>query len=65
MSEKQDKEEKNMAISMAVIPTLKGSAAKSLLKTLDTAHIKPYSNESKANTEKILQELLLKRDNKK
>lgn len=47
---------------MAVIPTLKGEAAKSVLKTLKTSKIKPYSQKDKANTERMLNEILQKRD---
>lgn len=58
------KEEKNMAVSMAVIPTLKGKAASSVLETLSTSKIKPYSQEAKVDTEKMLGEILQKRDKK-
>lgn len=58
------KEGKNMAVSMAVIPTLKGTAAVSVLETLSTSKIKPYSQEEKANAEKELSEILQKRDSK-
>lgn len=61
---KEKKGGKNMAVSMAVIPTLKGNAAASVLETLSTAKIKPYSLEEKAQTEAKLQEILGKRDNK-
>lgn len=70
MSEEQDKritkkkEEKHMAVSMAVIPTLKGKAAVSVLQTLSTSQIKPYSPEAKNDAEKKLSEILQKRDSK-
>ena len=54
----------NMAVSMAVIPTLKGKAATSVLETLNTSKIKPYSQEEKSETEKRLSEMLQKRDSK-
>ncbi len=54
-----------MAVSMAVIPTLKGKAAASVIETLNTSKIKPYSPEEKAETEKRLSEMLQKRDSKK
>ena len=60
----EKKEEKNMAVSMAVIPTLKGKAASSVLKTISTSKIKPYSQTTKADTEKMLSEILEKRDKK-
>lgn len=59
------KGEEKMAVSMAVIPTLKGKAAASVLETLNTSKIKPYSLEEKAETEKRLSEMLQKRDSKK
>jgi len=59
------KGEKNMAVSMAVIPTLKGKAAISVLETLNTSKIKPYSLEEKTETEERLSEILRKRDSKK
>ena len=51
-----------MAVSMAVIPTLKGKAASSVLETLSTSKIKPYSQEAKVDTEKMLGEILQKRE---
>lgn len=59
------KEGKNMAVSMAVIPTLKGKAAVSILETLSTSKIKPYSQETKSDTEKRLSEMMRRRDFKK
>lgn len=53
-----------MAVSMAVIPTLKGKAADSVLETLSTSKIKPYSQEAKIDAERKLSEILQKRDNK-
>lgn len=58
------KEGKSMAVSMAVIPTLRGKAANSVLETLSTSKIKPYSPEAKADAEKMINEILQKRDNK-
>lgn len=58
------KEGESMAVSMAVIPTLKGKAAVSVLETISTSKIKPYSQEEKANAEKELNEILQKRDSK-
>lgn len=54
-----------MAVSMAVIPTLKGKAANSVLETLSSSRIKPYSQETKSETEKKLDEMLQKRADKK
>lgn len=58
------KEGKNMAVSMAVIPTLKGKAAVSVLETLSASRIKPYSQEAKSEAERQLSEILQKRDKK-
>ena len=60
----KEKEGKNMAVSMAVIPTLKGKAAVSVLETLSTSKIKPYSQEAKIDAERKLTEILQKRDKK-
>ncbi|MBQ3110099.1 MAG: hypothetical protein IJC69_03040 [Clostridia bacterium] len=53
-----------MAVSMAIIPTLEGKAATSIMKTLETSRIKPYSPESKLEAEQRIQEILKKRENK-
>ena len=58
----EKKEGKDMAVSMAIIPTLKGEAAVSIKKTLKTSKITSYSPESKIETERKIQELLQKRD---
>lgn len=60
----KEKEGKHMAVSMAVIPTLKGKAASAVLETLSTAKIEPYSQQEKLDAEKALSEILQKRDNK-
>ena len=49
---------------MAVVPTLKGKAASSILETMKASKIKPYSDESRLDAERKIQELLQKRDNK-
>lgn len=58
------KGEESMAVSKAVIPILRGTTAKSVLETLSVSKIKPYSKEAKVDTEKVLAEILKKRDNK-
>lgn len=55
---------KNMAVSMAVIPTLRGKAANSVLQTLNASRIKPYSKEARSDAERVISEILQKRDNK-
>lgn len=52
---------RNMAVSMAVIPTLKGDAATSVLKTLESSKIKSYSQGSRIETEKKINEIIEKR----
>lgn len=59
------KEGKGMAVSMAVIPTLRGKAANSVIETLNVSKIKPYSQEEKTGAEKAISEILQKRDNNK
>lgn len=49
-----------MAVSKAVIPMLKGEAAVSLLRTLDKAKIKPYSQEKQMRAEENLREIIKK-----
>ena len=58
----EEKEGKHMAVSMAIIPTLKGEAAVSIMETLKASKIKSYSYESKIETERKIQEILKKRD---
>lgn len=58
------KEGKSMAVSKAVIPTLRGKAAVSVIQTLSTSKIKPYSQEARVDAEKAINEILRKRDNK-
>ena len=53
---------RNMAVSMAIIPTLKGEAAVSIMETLKSSKIKSYSHESKIETERRIQEILQKRN---
>lgn len=71
MSEKKNcnftaekKGEKNMAVSKAVIPVLRGEAAASIYETLRKSHIKPYSEEERAEAEKKLKVILKNRENK-
>jgi len=61
----KEKGDLNMAVSMAVIPTLQGPAAVSVLETLGTSKIKPYSTVEKKETEKRLIELLQERENRR
>lgn len=56
------KEGKDMAVSMAVIPTLRGKAANSVIETLSASKIKPYSLKEKYDAEQAISEILQKRD---
>ena len=46
---------------MAVIPILRGKAASSILETIRTSRIKPYTQEERMETERKIQEVLQKR----
>lgn len=50
-----------MALSMAVVPLLRGEAAKSLLETVEHSRIKPYSLQEKVETEQKIKEIIEKR----
>lgn len=39
-----------MAVSMAVVPLLKGDAAKAFIKDINSAHILPYSSQERKRT---------------
>ena len=59
-----EREGTHMAVSMAVVPTLKGEAAESIIRTLGETKIKPYSQDAKDEAEKTLSVILQKRDDK-
>lgn len=50
-----------MAVSMAVIPLLKDDTAKSFMKSLEHAKLKPYTDEQRKSTDKELEEIFSKR----
>ncbi len=50
-----------MAVSMAVIPLLKGDAARSLIKTMEKSKLKPYSESRRLETERKLEEIIAKK----
>lgn len=56
-----DKGEKHMAVSMAIVPLLKNDAATSFKKCLQGAKIKPYSELQRKQTTDKIAELLEKR----
>ncbi len=58
------KEEKNMAVSMGIIPVLKDEAARSILQTMQTAQIKPYAKEDRLEAEKKLMEIMQKQESR-
>ena len=59
--DKKDKEVRNMAVSMAVVPLLRDEAAKSLMDTLKKAKLKPYTDEQRKATDKAIEKILAER----
>lgn len=55
---KKNKEVNGMGISMAIMPVLKDEAAKSLLETLKTAKLKPYTDEQRKATDEAIERIL-------
>lgn len=51
-----------MAVSLAVVPLLKGEAAKSLMNTLEKAKLKPYKDEQRKKTDERMEQILLERE---
>lgn len=47
-----------MAVSKAVVPLLKGEAARSFRKTLDSSHIRSYSSHERTATDKAVSAIL-------
>lgn len=64
VNHKKDKEVRRMASSMAVIPILKGEAAKSFMETLNSAKLKPYTDEQRRATEEAIDKILAERRKK-
>ena len=50
-----------MGISMAIVPTLKDEAAKSLMETLKTAKLKPYTDDQRKATDEAIERILSER----
>lgn len=61
MKKNNKMEDKKMALSMAIVPLLRGEAAKSLLETVEHSRIKPYSLQEKVETEQKIREIIEKR----
>lgn len=57
----KDKEEKHMAVSMAIVPLLKDDAAISFKRCLQGASIKPYSEVQRKETTDKIAEIIEKR----
>lgn len=57
----KDKEEKSMAVSMAVVPLLKGEAAKALKRDFKKSGLKEYSDVERKNTQEKLARILAER----
>ena len=58
-------EKKHMAVSMAIVPLLKGSAAEAIKKDFSRTKLRPYSDEERSLTDKKVEEILLRRNSKK
>lgn len=61
----KDKEVHHMAVSMAVVPLLKDEVAKSLMKSLDNSKLQPYTDEQRKETDKKIEALIAKRQNRR
>lgn len=53
-----------MAVSKAVVPLLKGEAAKSIRRTLNSSKIRPYSSEQRIQTDRAVKAILERRTQK-
>lgn len=58
----KDKEVHHMAVSMAVVPLLKGEVAKSFMEGLDKTRIRPYTDEERKATDEKVAEIIKKRN---
>lgn len=61
----KDKEEKTMAVSMAVVPLLKGNAAKSIVSDFKSSQIKSYSDIERRKTNDSVAKILRQRTHSK
>ena len=50
--------DRRMAVSKAVVPLLKDDVAKSFMKTLTSSKLKPYTDEQRKTTDKKIAEIL-------
>lgn len=57
----KDKEGKKMAVSMAVVPLLKGEAAKALKRDFKKSGLKEYSDVERKNTQEKIAKILAER----
>lgn len=60
----KDKGGHHMAVSMAVVPLLKDDVAKSFMDSLKSAKLKAYSDEQRKNTDKMIEEVFRRKQNK-
>ncbi len=54
----EDKEERQMAVSMAVVPLLKGKAAEGIMKDFKNSELKSYSDRERKQTNTAIAEIL-------
>lgn len=54
-----------MAASMAIVPLLKGSAAKSIVNDFKASHLKNFSEQERQKTNSIISEILSQRKNER
>lgn len=54
-----------MAVSMAIVPLLKGNVAKSIVKDFKESKLKAFSEEERKKTNSVISELLLQREKRK
>lgn len=59
----KDKEEKKMAVSMAVVPLLKGKAAEGIIQDFKSSKLSSYSDLERQKTNAAIAEILRQRKN--
>lgn len=55
--ENKNKEVRNMALSMAVVPLLNEEATQSLMETLKRSKLKPYTDEQRKATDDAIEKI--------
>lgn len=59
--EKKNKEVRDMALSMAVVPLLNEEATQSLMETLKKSKLKPYTDEQRKATDEAIEKIFSER----